>query len=301
MPFSTLLTGLTGDTTYHYRLVATSPLGTTVGADATFTTELQQPPTVTTLAATSVNHESAQLNADVNPNGFDSTVLFEWGLTTAYGNLTSSINIGNGTTGQIVNDSIAGLLANSIYHFRAVGTSSIGVTQGQDQLFLTTSVPNELLVNGSFTDRSLGWIRFGDFQVFNDTPMEYRTPPGFAVGGMDSGGNPVNNASGRLYQDVTITAGATAATFAFWYNITTLEGGGASDFLRITIHDLQDNLLIPVVNLDNRNETVLGDYQFFNFDLSFFIGQTIRLDFEIESNGNKPTEFRIDDVSLFLD
>lgn len=38
-----LLTGLGSGTTYHYRLVAASPVGRTVGADATFTTRIPAP------------------------------------------------------------------------------------------------------------------------------------------------------------------------------------------------------------------------------------------------------------------
>src|SRR5579871_3041736 len=42
-----MLSNLTSNTTYHYRVVATSPSGTTSGSDATFTTN-QRPPSVST-------------------------------------------------------------------------------------------------------------------------------------------------------------------------------------------------------------------------------------------------------------
>lgn len=49
VPVSTQLTGLTGKTTYHYRLVATNSSGTTLGGDRTFKTP--EAPTVSTIAA----------------------------------------------------------------------------------------------------------------------------------------------------------------------------------------------------------------------------------------------------------
>src|SRR4051812_474460 len=45
---SSNLTSLTGGTTYHYRLVATSTAGTTNGSDGIFTTQSATPPAVTT-------------------------------------------------------------------------------------------------------------------------------------------------------------------------------------------------------------------------------------------------------------
>jgi hypothetical protein len=44
LPVSVVVTGLTPDTTYHYRLVATNANGTSSGADQTFTTSAPPPP-----------------------------------------------------------------------------------------------------------------------------------------------------------------------------------------------------------------------------------------------------------------
>jgi hypothetical protein len=302
IPYSAGLTGLTSETTYHYRLVATNPMGTSYGADAEFTTGVLQGPTVIAMSATSVNHSSALLNAEVNPNGLETTFHFEWGPDTGYGNVTPTQNLGDGTTGQVVSVPISSLSPDTIYHFRGVGTNSAGTTYGDDSLFLTNQVPAGFLVNGSFTDRQ-GWVLQGYFIQFFEPPFEARTPPGYAAGGVDPTGIPVNEASGRLYQDVTISSGGPTggATLSFWYNITTEESSGADDTLRVTVRNLLDELILPVVTLDNQYETPLGDYVYYSFDMSFFIGQTVRIDFEVDTDNSKPTVFRLDDVNLFPD
>ena len=51
-------------------------------------------PTVSTTQATSITTTSAQMNGTVNPNGADTTVYFQYGLTTAYGNNTGTADFG---------------------------------------------------------------------------------------------------------------------------------------------------------------------------------------------------------------
>jgi hypothetical protein len=78
--YGTAITGLSPNTTYHFRIVATSTGGTTDGSDLTFTTS-GNPPTATTVAATLVTSTGATLNSTVNPNGLSTTIYFQYGLT----------------------------------------------------------------------------------------------------------------------------------------------------------------------------------------------------------------------------
>src|SRR6266576_406412 len=66
-PVSANISGLSPNTTYHFRLVGTNSGGTSFGSDMTFTTN--GPPIVTTGAATNVTSSSATLHGMVNPNG----------------------------------------------------------------------------------------------------------------------------------------------------------------------------------------------------------------------------------------
>ena len=82
---SAAMTGLSANTTYHFRISATNPGGTSKGSDETFKT-LPNPPAVVTKAASSITQTTATLNATVNPNGGEvSKCEFEYGTTNAYG------------------------------------------------------------------------------------------------------------------------------------------------------------------------------------------------------------------------
>ena len=135
--YGTAITGLSPNTTYHFRIVATSTGGTTDGSDLTFTTPPNAtPPTATTVAATLITTTGATLNSTVNANGLSTTIYFQYGLTTSYGSTTISGNIG--TTSGNYALAITGLSPNTTYHFRIVATSSGGTTDGNDLTFATS-------------------------------------------------------------------------------------------------------------------------------------------------------------------
>ncbi|MDO8413848.1 MAG: S8 family serine peptidase [Gallionellaceae bacterium] len=96
-------------------------------------------PTVTTTAASSVTETCAILNGMINPNNKTSTAWFEWGATTAFGNLTTAQAVGGGTTDIPFSQQICGLLANTTYYFKALGQSSAGNGYGA---YLTLKTPD---------------------------------------------------------------------------------------------------------------------------------------------------------------
>jgi len=136
VPVSATVGALAPDTTYHYRLVATSANGTSNGADATFTTA-KAPPTVTVLAASAVTASSAALAASVDPNGIATTVTFQYGRSTAYGSTTAPVSAGAGTAAVRAQATAANLSPDTTYHFRAVAASADGTTYGGDSAFTT--------------------------------------------------------------------------------------------------------------------------------------------------------------------
>lgn len=89
-------------------------------------------PSVTTLAATGVTGTAATLNGTINPNGLASTYYFQWGTTVSYGNTTTTLSAGSGTSNIAVSANIGGLTAGTTYHFRLVGVNSDGTTNGND-------------------------------------------------------------------------------------------------------------------------------------------------------------------------
>jgi hypothetical protein len=141
---SAQVSGLQAGKTYHFRIVATSPGGTSTGADATFATPAlgASAPSATTSPASGVKSNAATLNGTVNPNGAATTWFFEYGTSTSYGTTTPVKNAGNGTKATKESAAITGLSAGVAYHFRLVAKNASGTTNGADQAFTTPGPPS---------------------------------------------------------------------------------------------------------------------------------------------------------------
>ncbi len=145
------LTGLTPETTYHYRVIATDGNGTQKGGDRAYTahavTEL------TTEAATEVTNHSATFNASYVGEGKDTHYYFEWGTTSSYGNKTPLSPADNGSAAgpQALSVPVT-LEAEKTYHFRIVAENEYGTTVAANEQTLTTPPAIASLVTGAATE-----------------------------------------------------------------------------------------------------------------------------------------------------
>jgi len=149
---STVISGLTQNTLYHFRIVGENVLGTTSGADMTFFTSAQEAPSVTTEDATfSITVNTVTLNGVVNANNDDTTVTFEYGLTDGYGTTVTAVQSPVlGASDTSVSSYLTGLVANTTYHYRAVGVNGMGTTYGADMTFYNTVAPYAKTEDASF-------------------------------------------------------------------------------------------------------------------------------------------------------
>jgi len=107
----------------------------------TMTGQIAQPPTVTTLPATAIYSLGATLNGTVNANTLLTTVSFDWGFTTFYGNTADATPSSvTGTTDTPVLANLSGLNPNTTYHFRVRAINAAGLTTGADLTFTTAPV-----------------------------------------------------------------------------------------------------------------------------------------------------------------
>jgi hypothetical protein len=105
-------------------------------------------PTALTTAATNLDPNGATLNGTINANCSNTTVTFEYGVNTAHwtqvpatpGNVS-----GNETTN--VSCVLTGLLPNTIYYYRVVGTNPTGNSYGGDLSFTTPPEPQFKTLN----------------------------------------------------------------------------------------------------------------------------------------------------------
>ena len=95
VPASFGIGGLSPNTSYHYRLVATSGDVSVRGDDESFTTSAIAP-TVDGVAgfATGVTTTGATVHATLNAQGSDTTYHFNYGTTAAYGSVTPDATTG---------------------------------------------------------------------------------------------------------------------------------------------------------------------------------------------------------------
>jgi hypothetical protein len=124
--------GLQAGRTYHYRLVAKNELGKTKGPDRTFLVPAN--PTIAGVHASGVGERFADLNARINPLGFDTTYYFEYGSTPSYGSRTPEVALGSQLDPQLVTAHIEGFEP-GVIHFRVVAENKWGKTVTPNSTF----------------------------------------------------------------------------------------------------------------------------------------------------------------------
>ena len=131
--------------------------------DVSFNSGTVSKPTATTQAATNIAGGGATLTSTVNPNGAATKVWFEWGSTSALGNMTPQMSLASGTTAVSVTAPIAGLTVNATYYFRIDASNSAGTSYGSILSFTTATAASARSANA--TERSNKFKCDTDFQL----------------------------------------------------------------------------------------------------------------------------------------
>jgi uncharacterized protein (TIGR02145 family) len=153
--FTSNITGLDPNTTYHVRAYATNSVGTAYGNDLTFTSTPVVVPTVTTTEVTAVTLTTATSGGSITADGGGEITAKGvcWATTenpTVADSLTSD-GTGNGTFVS----SLTELLPATTYYARAYATNSAGTAYGNEVTFTTTAIVTPTLTTVAITSITL--------------------------------------------------------------------------------------------------------------------------------------------------
>jgi uncharacterized delta-60 repeat protein len=182
------------------------------------------PPVAITNPATLIASFSARLNGSINPNGLTTTVHFEYGTTTSYGQITAD-QTKSGNTSQSVTANINGLAATTTYHFRIVATNSSGTRYGSDRTFttLTATGPPVVTTNSATNVTSSSAKLNGSVNPHGLTTNVY-----FQYGTTTGYGHTTANQSktGNAYQNVAANISSLTAHTTYHFRIVGTNSGG---------------------------------------------------------------------------
>lgn len=192
-------------------------------------------PVISTGAATAVTDSSASLAGSVDPQGQDTQYLFQYGITSAYGQQTPLGDADGGAGSVSESVTLSGLTAGTTYHYRFVAVRPGGGPEafGTDETFTTGGAPpssspfkpvvstasaRALTVSGATVGGSINaegvptsyWIEFGPTSGYG-----YQTETA-------SGG------SGTSAQSVTAALTALPSNRTFHYRVVAQNVDGTS-------------------------------------------------------------------------
>ncbi|MEI6508743.1 MAG: T9SS type A sorting domain-containing protein, partial [Bacteroidota bacterium] len=177
--FTVNIAGLNLGTLYHYRAYAVNGVGTSYGADSTFTTNAAAvAPTVVKIAATNLTAYAAKLGGNITSDG--GSPVFISGIV--YATTSNPTLLGIGVVDSVTNPGVTlgtyyiypvGLLPGTKYYFRAYATNAMGTAYSIQDSFLTSPVVatfpylqnfdsvgntgwSSIIVNGTLNDWVLG-------------------------------------------------------------------------------------------------------------------------------------------------
>jgi hypothetical protein len=133
--FVSNITGLTPGTIYYVRAYATNAIGTSYGAEFSFTTG-PFAPTIITTAISGITATSAVSGGNVTSDGFSAVTVRGvcWDIATSP-TVALSTKTNDGTGTGIFVSNITGLTSGTTYYVRAYATNAVGTSYGNEFSF----------------------------------------------------------------------------------------------------------------------------------------------------------------------
>jgi len=180
-------------------------------------------PDANTGRAEYVKWNNATLTGMINPHGYPTTYILEYGPTTSYGSNTTTADAGQGMGRSNISASVNSLLPDTLYHYRISATSSCGTSHGQDMSF--TTQPQKYIVTaspctgGNITPAGTSVLDPGDSVTCSITPHRYCYIYDVVVDGISQG-----VISSYTFSDIQSNHNITAIFAAYQANIVSSAG-----------------------------------------------------------------------------
>jgi hypothetical protein len=180
-------------------------------------------PSVLTGSTSAVHSTSVVLHGTVNPNGRSTTYYFQWGLTTAYGAVTTVRSAGDGTKNVAVHRTATGLIPGTLYHYRLVANNGSGQSVGTDHTFKTAGHPPPAVATGPASNVSATGATVTGILNPNgaETTYKFQYGPTTAYGVETL---PVAVPAGHAIVPVSATLTSLSPGTVFHYRIVALHG-----------------------------------------------------------------------------
>jgi len=193
-------------------------------------------------------------------------------------------------------------LANPSHAYAAAGTYSVtetvtdnGGATGSKTQSVKVATTAQLLFNTGFeTGKASPWVI--STGVLNNTAAQ---PAHFGTWDVWLDGKGIAQ-SQSIAQQVTVPAGWTTATLKFWMHVDTAETSATlqNDKLTVRVTDASNNVLATLGTFSNLNAA--AGYVSHSFDVTPYMGQTIKVKFTGAENASLQTSFVLDDITLTL-
>src|SRR5580704_11662466 len=154
-PVSLPVTGLEPNTLYYYRLATENTFGVTIGGGESFTTEAIPPVLGPPLPASAITRVTATIAAGINPEKSATTWRILYGETSAYGERSPELDIGEGLGEQPVRFGLEGLRPDTTYHYEVQVSNQAGTVTGPDEAFTTAPPTPPGAVTGAASNVTL--------------------------------------------------------------------------------------------------------------------------------------------------
>jgi DNA-binding beta-propeller fold protein YncE len=223
------VTGLESRTTYQVRLHAEKEFagGSAISESTEFTTA-STAPTVSGASAGDVEANTALLQAQVNPQGADTTYRFEYGTSEAYGAALplSAADVGSNVGDVAVSAHLEGLVSGTPYYYRVVASNAHGTGEARG-VFTTHALAPPAVVTGEYGALAQNGATISGTLDTEGLPTTY----GFEVGTSTSYGPPTGLGSvgaGASEALVSLALNGLQPGTTYHYRITASNVDGTS-------------------------------------------------------------------------